>query len=68
MSNVKLYKSEVFVSFCHIIALAQYLYAIYYDCTQVTIPDHLANQVPMLQRNFGGRARFLTWWCLVSAM
>lgn len=64
MTNVKLYKSGAFVTTCHIIALCQYIYAVYYDCYHVIIPDHI--QMKMFQKNFGGKSRFLTYWCLVS--
>lgn len=47
----------------HTIALVQYIFGIYYDLTFVVIPSDL--DLPMLRPGFGGRSRFLTYWCLV---
>lgn len=67
MTNVKLYKSKAFVTTCHVIALCQYLYAIYYDCYYVRVPQHIYKQHPMF-KGLGGRSRLLTFWCLVSVI
>lgn len=66
MSSVQLYKSRTFVLVWHLIAISQYYYAIYFDRYFVKIPDDLA--VPKMMRSdvYGGRSKFLTYWCLVS--
>lgn len=66
MTNVQLYQSKAFVSTYHIIALWQYLYAIWYDYNYVVVPQNIRNQHPMMKSGIGGRYRFLTYWCLVS--
>lgn len=48
----------------HVIALTQYGFGIFYDLRFVDIPKDI--DLPMLRRGFGGRTRFLTYWCLVS--
>lgn len=64
MSNVQLYKSRLFVFTWHLIAAAQYYYAIHYHQFSLVIPDDLG--LDMLRPGLGGRSRFLTYWCLVS--
>lgn len=64
MSNVQLYKSRTFVLVWHIIAFSQYVYAIYYDWNFLVIPSNI--KLKMITPGFGGRTRFLTYWCLVS--
>lgn len=55
---------RVLRTFLHIITLSQYIFAIYYDFNYVVLrkdTDHV-----MVRPGFGGRLRFLTYWCLVS--
>lgn len=65
MSNVQLYKSRLFVLIWHVIAFSTFVYAIYYDWTFVKVPEDVT--LKMVQPGIGGRTRFLTYWCLVSA-
>lgn len=64
MSNVQLYKSRIFVSTFHLIAVVQFWYSIYYHCYHLIVPDSI--QLEMIKPGLGGRSRFLTYWCLVS--
>lgn len=48
----------------HVVAVAQYGFGIFYDLRFVDIP--ITIDLPMVRRGFGGRSRFLTYWCLVS--
>lgn len=66
MSSVQLYKSRTFVLIWHLIAISQYYYAIYFDRYFVKIPNDLAIPKMMRPGEFGGRTKFLTYWCLVS--
>lgn len=65
MSSVQLYKSRTFVLIWHLIAISQYYYAIYFDRFHVKIPDDL--HIPKMMRpgEYGGRSKFLTYWCLI---
>lgn len=49
----------------HLVALSQYLFALYYDFNYLVVPEHVAPTI--VQPGCpGGRSRFLTYWCLVS--
>lgn len=50
---------QIFVKFVHIIALSQYIFSIIYDLNNVIAPA----TIPF--GGFGGRSRYLTYWCLV---
>lgn len=64
MSNFQFYESRVFSAILHIIAIGQLVYAMHFDWN-LNIPD--TPGVPKMLRNgYGGRSRFLTYWCLVS--
>lgn len=65
MTNIKLYKSKVFVLAFHLITIWQYYYAIWYDYYNVVVPTHISATHPMIKSGIGGRYRFLTYWCLV---
>ncbi|XP_065090296.1 androgen-induced gene 1 protein-like isoform X2 [Ochlerotatus camptorhynchus] len=66
MSNsVQLYKSRTFVLVWHLIAIGQYYYAIYFDRYFVKIPDDLNIPKMMRPTEYGGRSKFLTYWCLI---
>lgn len=54
----------VLITLYHVTALGQFVYAIYFDLSNIT-PDHLKNNA-MIRPGFGGRLRFLTYWNLVS--
>jgi FAR-17a/AIG1-like protein len=45
------------VKLLHVIACVQFTYAIYYDYTQVHVPQHLRRTTS----NFGGKFKFLTF-------
>lgn len=51
---------------CHTLILLQYVFGITYDLMYVEIPQHI--HLPMIRGGFGGRSRFLTYWCLVSIL
>lgn len=64
MSNFQFYESRVFSAILHAIAIGQLFYALNFDWN-LNIPD--SPKVPkMLRHGYGGRSRFLTYWCLVS--
>ncbi|XP_049548605.1 androgen-induced gene 1 protein-like isoform X3 [Anopheles darlingi] len=65
MSSVQLYKLPAFVITWHLIAFAQYCYAIYFDRFFIHIPDDLAIPKMMTTTEYGGRSKFLTYWCLI---
>lgn len=48
----------------HLVALSQYLFALYYDFNYLVVPEHVAPTI--VAGGYGGRSRFLTYWCLVS--
>lgn len=66
MTSVQLYKSRTFVLVWHLIAIGQYYYAIYFDRYFVKIPEDLNIPKMMRPSEYGGRSKFLTYWCLVS--
>lgn len=49
----------------HFVAVFQYLFAIYYDMNYVEFPER-KNVPDGAFPKFGGKAKFLTYWCLVS--
>lgn len=62
--SFQFYESRVFAAILHLIAIAQLFYAMNFDWN-LNIPD--TPGVPkMLRHGYGGRSRFLTYWCLVS--
>lgn len=62
--SFQFYESRVFAAILHLIAIAQLFYAMNFDWN-LNIPD--TQGVPkMLRHGYGGRSRFLTYWCLVS--
>lgn len=62
--SFQFYESKVFSGILHIIAISQLFYAMNFDWN-LNIPD--TPGVPkMLRHGYGGRSRFLTYWCLVS--
>ncbi|XP_061511632.1 androgen-induced gene 1 protein isoform X2 [Anopheles gambiae] len=65
MSSVQLYKLPAFVITWHLIAFGQYGYAIYFDRFFVHIPDDLDMPKMMRPTEYGGRSKFLTYWCLI---
>ncbi|XP_052869549.1 androgen-induced gene 1 protein-like isoform X2 [Anopheles cruzii] len=65
MSSVQLYKLPAFVITWHLIAFGQYCYAIYFDRFFIHIPDDLAVPKMMRPTEYGGRSKFLTYWCLI---
>jgi hypothetical protein len=66
MSNFQFYESKVFSSILHLMAIVQMMYALHFDFN-LNIPNH--SGVPrMLREGYGGRARFLTYWCLVRIL
>lgn len=63
MSNFQFYESRVFAAIFHLIVLGQLFYAMNFEWN-LNIPD--TPGVPkMLRHGYGGRSRFLTYWCLV---
>lgn len=50
----------------HVGAFCQYVFAIYYDLNYVKAPASETHVI--VQPGFGGRSRFLTYWCLVSKL
>lgn len=55
--------SRWLAKFFHLVGLAHYYYALYYDFNYIVIPE---DQKHTLARpGFGGRSRFLTYWSLV---
>lgn len=62
--SFQFYESRVFAAILHLICIGQLLYAMHFDWN-LNIPD--TPGVPkMLRHGFGGRSRFLTYWCIVS--
>lgn len=56
--------SRILKTLFHIITLGQYVFAIYYDINYVVLRKNVDHV--MTRPGFGGRLRFLTYWCLVS--
>ncbi|CRL01466.1 CLUMA_CG014278, isoform B [Clunio marinus] len=57
------FESRVFSAILHCIAIGQLFYAMHFDMN-LNIPD--TPGVPkMLRHGYGGRSRFLTYWCLI---
>lgn len=55
---------SVMLKIFHIISLVQYVYAIHYDLNTVLMQQK--EQPELIRPGFGGRLRFLTYWCMVS--
>lgn len=55
----------VFSRIIHFIAFSQYAFSIFYDLNYVVLPEG-DNNIRIVRPGFGGRSRFLTYWCLVS--
>lgn len=56
--------SRILKTIFHIITLSQYIGAMYYDINYVVMRKNMDHM--MIRPGFGGRLRFLTYWCLVS--
>lgn len=65
MSNFQFYESRVFSAILHFIAIGQLFYALNFDWN-LNIPD--SPKVPKMLQGYGGRSRFLTYWCLVCVI
>lgn len=64
--SFQFYESRVFSSILHVLAIVQFIYAMHYNFNHLNIPD-VAGVPKMLRiQGFGGMAKFLTFWCLVS--
>lgn len=57
---------RILKTFLHIITLSQYIFAMYYDIKYVVLRKDTDSDHVMIRPGFGGRLRFLTYWCLVS--
>lgn len=64
--SFQFYESKFFTSILHIMAIVQMGYALHFDFN-LNIPN-TAGVPRMLREGYGGRARFLTYWCLVSKL
>lgn len=65
--GAELYQSKIFSGVLHILSITQFVYALYFDFNFVKIPDDTASQtLKAMMTGYGGRFRFLTYWCLVS--
>lgn len=56
--------TRIFVNFFHLVVWGQYAFSIFYDFNYVIVPKDATHV--MTRPGFGGRLRFLTYWCLVS--
>lgn len=56
--------SGIFVKFFHLIVVGQFFFSMYYDFNYIVVPKDTTHV--MTRPGFGGRLRFLTYWCLVS--
>ncbi|XP_055917072.1 androgen-induced gene 1 protein-like isoform X2 [Eupeodes corollae] len=60
MTKVELYKSRVFVTIIHLLALGQFAYGLYFD----KFPTKAQN-VPGVPKGFSNKMKFLTYWGLI---
>lgn len=56
--------SRVLVTIIHLIIMSHYMFSIFYDLKYVVLPENEASVIA--RPGFGGRSRYLTYWCLVS--
>jgi len=62
--SFQFYESRMFSGILHIIAISQLFYAMNFDWN-LNIPDTPAAPKMLRHGSYGGRSRFLTYWCLI---